>query len=163
MIAYVRLASITITSTWPTGSTRRARSALDSGTKSAHRTTAAIPTGMLIQKIARQPIEPTSPPPITGPSARLMPTTPPHTPMALARSRGSVNVFVMIDIATGFSIEPPTACSIRKAISQPSDGASEHSSDARVKISRPSWKMRRRPSRSAVDPESISRLASTSV
>ena len=49
----------------------------------------------------------------------LMPTTPPHTPMARARSRGSVKVLVMIDIATGLSIEPPTACTMRNAISQP--------------------------------------------
>ena len=69
----------------------------------------------------------------------------------------------MIDIATGLSIEPPTACSARKATSQPSEGATEHSAEARVNSTRPTWKTRRRPSRSAVDPDSISRLAITSV
>jgi hypothetical protein len=39
----------------------------------------------------------------------LSPTTPPHTPMALARSRRSMKVLVMMDIATGLSIDPPTA------------------------------------------------------
>jgi hypothetical protein len=39
----------------------------------------------------------------------LSPNTPPYTPMARARSPGSVKVLVMIDIATGLSIDPPTA------------------------------------------------------
>ena len=38
-----------------------------------------------------------------------MPNTAPQTPTACARSRGSVKVLVMIDIATGFIIEAPTA------------------------------------------------------
>ena len=46
-----------------------------------------------------------------------MPNTAPHTPTAWARSRGSVNVLTMIDIATGFSIDAPTACSTRNATS----------------------------------------------
>ena len=58
-----------------------------------------------------------------------MPTTAPHTPIARARSRGSVNTLVMIDIATGLSIEPPIPCSARAAISQPSVGARLHSSE----------------------------------
>ena len=48
MIAYVTLASATITSIWPTASTPRARGALDSGTKQAVSAIAAIPIGMLI-------------------------------------------------------------------------------------------------------------------
>src|SRR5579875_2722861 len=72
--------------TWPTGSGRRCRSARDSGTNSAVRTTAAIPTGMLTQKMPRQPTESTSAPPTIGPSAMLMPKTPPHTPIARARA-----------------------------------------------------------------------------
>ena len=69
----------------------------------------------------------------------------------------------MIDIATGFSIEPPIAWSTRAAISIPSDGASAHRSEPSEKRASPHWKTRRRPSRSAVEPDSISRLASTSV
>ena len=38
-----------------------------------------------------------------------MPTTPPQTPIARARSTRPVNTWVMIDIATGFIIEPPIA------------------------------------------------------
>jgi hypothetical protein len=39
----------------------------------------------------------------------------------------------MIDTATGLSIEPPTACRTRNAISQPRPGASEHSAEPTVK------------------------------
>ncbi len=62
---------------------------------------AARPTGTFTQKIACQPLTSTSSPPSRGPAAMLTPTTPPHTPIARARSRGSVKVLVMIDIATG--------------------------------------------------------------
>ena len=41
-----------------------------------------------------------------------------------------MNVLVMIDIATGFSIEPPTAWSTRNATSSSTLGARLHSSDA---------------------------------
>jgi hypothetical protein len=124
---------------------------------------AARPTGKLIQKIVRQLPESTSAPPITGPSAMLMPMTPPQMPMARARSRGSGKVFAMIDIATGLSMDPPTACNIRKTTSQPRLGATLHSSEPSVNRTNPAWKTRRRPTRSAVAPESISRLASTRV
>ncbi len=163
MNPYVTVASTTMISTWPTGSIRRARGARDSGTNSAHSTNAATPTGMLIQKIACQPAVPTSVPPTSGPSAMLRPIMPPHTPMALARSRGSVKVFVMIDMATGLSMEPPTACSARAATSQPRLGASEHMSEPSVNSVSPVWNVRRRPTRSPVEPDSMSRLASTSV
>ena len=122
-----------------------------------------MPTGMLTQKMPRQPTESTSAPPTTGPSAMLRPNTPPQTPIARARSPRSVNVLVMIDIATGLSMDPPTAWIIRKTISQPRPGARLHSSEPAVNTPRPAWKVRRRPMRSAVAPENISRLASTSV
>ena len=118
---------------------------------------------MLIQKIERQPTDSTSAPPTTGPSARLMPTVAPHTPIACARSRASVNTLRMIDIATGLSIEPPTACTMRKAISAPRLGATLHSSEPSVNSTSPSEKTRFRPSLSPIDPDSMSRLASTSV
>src|SRR5215813_4692208 len=116
--------------TWPTGSTRRGRAARDSGTTSAVSTMAAIPTGMFTQKMPRHPVVATSTPPSTGPSAMLRPNTAPHTPSALARSRSSVNVFAMMDKATGLSIDPPMACTARNAISQPRPGARLHSRGA---------------------------------
>src|SRR5882762_8651132 len=160
MIAYVSDARLTITRIWPTGSTRRVRGARDSGMYFCANTMAAMPTGTLIQKIARQSSG-TSRPPSTGPSAMLRPNVAPQKPRARARSRGSGKVLLMIDRATGLSIEPPTACSTRKAMSHPSPGASPHSSEPRVKSTNPIWKTRRRPRRSAVEPPSISRLAST--
>jgi hypothetical protein len=69
----------------------------------------------------------------------------------------------MIDIATGLSIVPPVACSARAAISQPVPGARLHSSEPRPKTARPIWKTRRRPARSAVDPASTRKPASTRV
>ena len=71
-----------ITSASPTPSIRRALGARDSGMKRRVSTTAASPTGRLIQKMERHPTELTSTPPITGPSAMLTPTTAAHTPTA---------------------------------------------------------------------------------
>ena len=93
----------------------------------------------------------------------LTPTIAPHTPIAPARSRGSSNTLRMIDSATGLSIEPPIACSTRAATSSSSVGASAHSSEPTENSVSPSWKIRRRPSRSPVEPDSISRLAIVSV
>ena len=87
---------------------------------------------MFTQKIPRQPTVSTSAPPTSGPRAMLMPTTPPQTPIARARSAGLVKVFVMMDMATGLSIEPPTACIIRNSTSQPSPGARLQSSEPSV-------------------------------
>jgi hypothetical protein len=53
-----------------------------------------------------------------------------------------VKVLVMIDIAIGLSIDPPTACSIRNATSQPSPGATLHSSEPSVNSASPAWKVR---------------------
>ena len=100
---------------------------------------------MLSQKIDRQSTADTRMPPRIGPSAIEMPNPAPQMPTACARSRGSVNVFVMIDIATGFSIDPPTACSTRNATSASIVGATLHSSDATENTVRPVTKMRRRP------------------
>jgi hypothetical protein len=51
MIPWVSPISSTITSNCPTGSMRRGWAARDSGTKSAVRTSAAMATGTLIQKM----------------------------------------------------------------------------------------------------------------
>ena len=92
-----------------------------------------------------------------------MPTTPPQIPIARARSTRPVKTCVMIDIATGFSIEPPTACSMRATISISMLGDRLHSSEPSAKTVSPIWKVRLRPNRSAVAPESSSSDASTSV
>src|SRR5579872_2549727 len=93
----------------PTGSGRRARGARDSGTKRAVSAMAARPTGMLTQNTPRQPTASTRAPPRTGPSATDRANVPPQAPRARARSARSVNVLVMMDIATGLSMDPPIA------------------------------------------------------
>ena len=148
---------------WPTGSARRDRGALESGTNSAVSEMAAKPTGILAQKIPRQPTAPTSTPPSTGPRAMDRPNTPSQTPIARARSAGPVKVLVMMPNAAGLSIEPPIPCRIRKAISQPRPGARLHSHEPRMNMDRPTWKIVRRPIRSASAPENISRAASVMV
>ena len=116
-----------------------------------------------MKKIDRHPTDVTSTPPTTGPRAMETPTTAPQMPTAWARSRGTVKVFVMIDMATGFSIEPPIAWTMRKTMSAPRLGARLQSSEPDAKMHSPMTKVRRRPRRSAVEPEIIRRLASTSV
>ena len=116
-----------------------------------------------MKNTARHPLAAIRAPPTTGPRAMLSPNTAPHAPIAWARSRGSSNTLRMIDIATGLSIEPPIACTTRAAIRNPRLGAMPHSSEPIENTARPTWNTSRRPIRSAVDPASISRLASTSV
>ena len=116
-----------------------------------------------MKKIERHPTVVTSTPPTTGPKARETPTTAPQIPTAWARSRGMVNVFVMIDMATGFSMDPPTAWTMRKMTRVPRLGARLQRRDPTANVHSPMMKVRRRPKRSAVEPEIIRRLASTSV
>ena len=148
---------------WPIGSMLRIVADLDSGTKIAVRMIAAAQIGRLIQNTDRQPIHSISRPPTIGPSAIDMPTTPPQTPSARARSTRPTNTCEMSDSATGFSIEPPTACMKRAAISISIVGARLHSSDPSAKTVSPIWKVRLRPKRSPAAPDRISSDASTSV
>jgi len=122
-----------------------------------------MPIGRLIQKIARQPTACTSAPPSSGPIAIEMPITAPHMPIARARTRTSGNVLTMIDIATGLSIAPPRAWTIRNATSAPSLGAKLQSSEPSENTTRPIRNTRRRPYRSAIAPASIRKLAITTV
>ncbi len=69
----------------------------------------------------------------------------------------------MMDMATGFIIEPPTAWSTRNTTRSPTLGARLHRSDASENTVRPMTKVRLRPKRSAVEPENMSRLAMTTV
>src|SRR3954451_12536573 len=115
----------------PAGSKRRARGARDSGITRRARTKATTPTGTFTQNTDRHPAASTSTPPTIGPSAMLTPTTAAHAPMARARSAGSRKVLTMIDIATGFSIDPPMAWTHRKASNNGRLGASPQASDGR--------------------------------
>src|ERR1700729_1019992 len=151
-----------MTRTWPIGSSLRLIAARDSGTYSAVRMMAATPIGMFTQNTPRQPTESTRAPPMTGPAAIDTPNDDPPNPIDIGRSYGSVNVLVMIDIAPGLSIDPPTACTARNATRAPRLGARLQASEPIVNTARPIWKIIRRPTRSATDPDSISREAITS-
>ena len=93
-----------------------------------------------------------------------MPNTAPQTPTACARSRGSVKVLVMIDIATGFIIEAAHRLQHAERHEQPDARreAAQQRRRARTRVS-PMTNVRLRPNRSAVEPESMSRLAITTV
>lgn len=93
----------------------------------------------------------------------LTPNTAAHTPIARARCRGSVIVDTTIANATGLSIDPPTPWAIRAAISTSTVGASAHTAEAKPKTARPSRNTRRRPTRSAIAPEVMRKLASANV
>jgi hypothetical protein len=67
----------------------------------------------------------------------------------------------MIDIAIGLSIEPPTPCRPQKAISHPAPGDRPHRREPRENSDSPSRKIRLRPKRSAMEPDSMSRQAMT--
>ena len=92
-----------------------------------------------------------------------VPTIEPNTPIALARSAGSVKVAATIAIATGLSMVPPTACSARAAIRKPMLGATAHSNEPAPNATSPTRKTLRRPTRSAVEPASTRKPASTRV
>ena len=126
-------------------------------------TMAISPTGMLTQKMLRQPTAAVSTPPKTGPSAMLTPNMVTQTPIAQARSARPLNTLEMMETATGLSIDPPIAWSTRNAISQPRLGATEHSAELTVNTISPARKTWRRPNRSAVAPADMTRLASTIV
>ncbi len=66
-----------------------------------------------------------------------IPVTEPHKPIAFARSNFSVNTCVIIDIATGFNIEPPIPCNMRNAINCPGVCEIPHRKDAKPKQAKP--------------------------
>ena len=84
-------------------------------------------------------------------------------PTARARSFGSRKVLTMIDIATGLSIAPPTACNARAATSTRAFGATLQSNEPILKTNSPAWNVLRRPKRSAIEPASSRKLATTMV
>ncbi len=67
----------------------------------------------------RQSNTSSSQPPTIGPSAIAAPVIAPHSPIASARSRRSVNTFVSSDSVEGNTIAAPTPITARAAISWP--------------------------------------------
>ena len=122
-----------------------------------------MPTGTLTKKIHGQEKDCVSTPPRIRPTAEPPIAIAAQTPSALARSLPSANVVEMIDSAAGEISAAPSPCSARELISIPSLTASPSSSEAEVKMTRPTRKSRLRPSRSPRRPPSSRKPPNTRV
>ncbi len=116
MMPYTKMPRPAIESSTPTRSIRPGLGSRDSGTSTKTATTPAMTIGTLIRKTEPHQKCSSRKPPKTGPIATARPTEPAHTPIALARSRGS-NTFEMIDSVAGMIAAAPTPISARAAIS----------------------------------------------
>ncbi len=152
----------TTDSTAPTASRDGAFAARDSAT--AHRTPIAmmIPSGMLMPKAHRHENEVVSQPPSSGPTAAIPPIVDPHTANAMPRSR-PWKVAFSSDRVLGSIIAPPTPCTSRERMSRSPVGASAAATDEPANSTTPISSSRRRPMRSASDPNSSSSEAKTRV
>ena len=89
--------------------------------------------------------------------------TNPKTPIALARSAGSVNSITISESATAETIAPPSPCTARATTSASCEVASPQASEATVKSAIPirnrRWWPKRSPSRppSRRNPPKVSR------
>ena len=114
------------------------------------------------RKAHRQPNQPTTRPPSTGPRARPSAPADAHTARARGRASGA-NVIAVIAIA-GASIMPaPTPITPRAARRTGSDEASPAATDAAVNNVIPDRNTALRPNRSATAAPGISRLVSATV
>ena len=89
--------------------------------------------------------------------------TKPKTPIAFARSAGSVNKFIISESETAEATAPPSPCTARAAIRVLMSGASAAAAEATVKIPSPIEKVSRRPIRSPMAAPVRSRTAKVSV
>jgi hypothetical protein len=120
------------------------------------------PSGTLIKKIQPQWKCWLMTPPSAGPSARPSAPIAPEMPIAMVRSRASVNVATRIASAAGMTSAAPSPCTARAAISPPPLPASPEASEESVKIARPVRNTRRLPYTSATRPPTSSSPPSTS-
>ena len=121
-----------------------------------------MPTGMLTKKIHSHERASVSTPPSSTPAAAPKPPTAPQTPSAMFRSRPSAKVVIRIASAAGEIVAAPRPWIARAPISDASDQARPQRSDPIVNRTRPTMKMRLRPSRSAVRPPSSRKPPKTS-
>jgi hypothetical protein len=112
----------------------------------------AIPTGTLTRKIQCQSSASVRTPPSRTPIEPPPDATKPKTPIAFARSAGSVKSVMMSDSATAETIAPPTPCTARAPTSTPCEAARPHATDANVKSAIPARNIRRCPTRSPSRP-----------
>ena len=111
-----------------------------------------IPIGRFTRKIQFQAKAFVSTPPSRTPRVPPPETTKPNTPIAFARSAGSVKSLISSASAIAETMAPPTPCTARATISQASEFARPQASEASVKSVTPARKMRRQPKRSPSAP-----------
>ena len=96
-----------------------------------------MPTGRLTKKTHVQWMCSVMSPPMTGPTAKAAAVVAAQIPIAVARSRSSGKVWLMIARVGGVIIAAPTPCRTRAPMRTPALGASPASSEATVKTPRP--------------------------
>src|SRR6476469_3209441 len=124
------------------------------GSSFSEDTNTATPIGMLTRKIQCQSRASVSTPPSSTPIVPPPDITKPKTPIALARSAGSVKSTMISENATAETTAPPRPCTARAATSSPCVFASPQARDERVKSAIPIRKRRRWPYRSPSRPPS---------
>ena len=126
-------------------------------------TTATMATGTLTRKTAPHQKCSSSQPPTIGPIATPAPVIAAHTPIALARSFGSVKTLVSSANVVGKMSAAPTPIAARAPISSAADPAWDATADAAANAAKPRASAPRRPYRSPRLPAASSSPASTRV
>ena len=108
----------------------------------------AMPTGMFTMKTACHPKTLVRMPPRSTPTLPPPAEMKPTTPMAFARSAGSVKSDIMSDRPAAETTAPPRPCAARAATRMGCDDEIPAANDAAVKMPMPATKSFRRPYRS---------------
>ena len=120
----------------------------DSSTTRRVTTIARIPIGTLMKKIQLQLDVLGDEPADEGADREAIAETPPRS-RSPSRAAAAGKVAVMIERVAGFMSAEPAPWTTRAPISQPALVARPQKSEATVKMTRPTMKIRRRPNRSA--------------
>src|SRR5262245_45042593 len=154
-IAYTAVTNDAVTVTAPATSSRRLTAlAIAGGISNTDRIRTATPTGTFTRKIQCQVSVSVKMPPSSTPIDPPPAATNPNTPIAWARSAGSVNSVIINDSATADTTAAPRPCTARAPTSMPWLVASPQVADAAVNSVMPSRNSRRCPNRSPNRPPS---------
>ena len=150
-----RSISAAVTVTAPATSSRAAPAVpRPDGSSTRQNANTATPTGRFTMKIQCQSSRSVRTPPSSTPTVPPPAATKPNTPIAFARSPGSVNIVMISESDTAETIAPPRPCTARAPISTCWEFARPQASDAAVKSAIPIRNSRRCPNRSPSRPPS---------
>ncbi len=152
---------VAVDSASPAMSTGAASGLFDVGTLATTSPMAAAATGAMAMKMLAQLKCSSSQPPTMGPSAIATPAMAPHSPIARARSRRSVNTLVISDRVAGKVMAAPSPITDRAAISAAGLVVKPPARLAAPKVTRPASSTPLRPSRSDRLPNVSSSAANT--